>query len=78
MKDLDNVATGEFRWNIRVAKFVLEQRNIKDFGAFVRGLEDDPLLALYESVVSNNYHFERKYQRHIQILRSAVEARGLV
>lgn len=61
-----------------MAKFVLEQRNIKDFGAFVRGLEDDPLLALYESVVSNDYHFERKYRRRIQILRSAVEARGLV
>jgi hypothetical protein len=61
-----------------VAKFVLEQRNIKDFGAFVRGLEDDPLLALYESVVSNDYHFERKCRRRIQILRSAVEARGLV
>ena len=61
-----------------MAKFVLEQRNIKDFGAFVRGLEDDPLLALYESVVSNDYHFERKYRRRIQILQSAVEARGLV
>ena len=61
-----------------MAKFVLEQRNIKDFGAFVRGLEDDPLLALYESVVSNDYHFERKYRRRIQILRSAIEARGLV
>ena len=61
-----------------MAKFVLEQRNIKDFGAFVRGLEDDPLLALYESVVSNDNHFERKYRRRIQILRSAVEARGLV
>ena len=61
-----------------MAKFVLEQRNIKDFGAFVRGMEDDPLLALYESVVSNDYHFERKYRRRIQILQSAIEVRGLV
>lgn len=61
-----------------MAKFVLEQRNITDFGAFVRGLEDHPLLALYESVVSNDYHFERKYRRRIQTLRSVVEARGLV
>ena len=72
------VATGEFRWNIRVAKFVLEQQDVKDFGAFVGGLKDGPLLTLYKSVVSNDYHFERKYEHHIQIIRSAVEARGLV
>ena len=82
MKNLDDVAaiaaSGEFRWNIRVAKFVLEQRNIEDFGAFVRGLEDGLLLALYHSVNSNDYHFEQKYRRRIRIIRPAVEARRLV
>ena len=81
MKNLDDVAaiaaSGEFRWNIRVAKFVLEQRNIEDFGAFVRGLEDGLLLALYHSV-SSDYHFEQKYRRRIRIIRPAVEARRLV
>jgi hypothetical protein len=72
------VASGEFRWNIRVAKFVLEHQDVKGFGAFVGDLKDGPLLALYESVVSTDYHFERKYERRIQIIRSAVEARGLV
>jgi hypothetical protein len=82
VKNLDDVAaiavSGEFRWNIRVAKFVLEQRNIEDFGAFLRGLEDGLLRALYHSVSSNDYHFEQKYRRRIRIIRSAVEARRLV
>ena len=82
MKTLDDVAaivaTGEFRWNIRVVKFVLEQRDVKDFGAFIRGLNNGLLLALYKSVVFNDYHFERKYKRRIQIIRSAVESRGII
>lgn len=82
VKNLDDVAaivaTDEFRWNIRVAKFVLEEQDVEDFGAFVRGLQNGPLLALYRAVVFNDYHFERKYERRIRILRSAVEARGLV
>jgi hypothetical protein len=82
VKDLDDVAaivaTDEFRWNIRVAKFVLEEQDVAGFGAFVDGLGDGPLLALYESVVINDYHFEPKYERRIQMIRSAVEARGLV
>jgi len=82
VKTLDDVAaivaTGEFRWNIRVVKFVLEQRDVKDFGAFIRGLNNGLLLALYKSVVFNDYHFERKYKRRIQIIRSAVESRGII
>ncbi len=82
VKTLDDVAaivaTGEFRWNIRVAKFVLEEQDVEDFGAFVRGLQNGPLLALYRAVVCNDYHFERKYERRIRIMRSAVEARGLI
>jgi hypothetical protein len=82
VKSLDDVAaivaTDEFRWNIRVAKYVLEQRDIRDFGAFVRGLKSSLLLSLYEAVIYNDYHFERKYKRRIQIIRQVVEARGLV
>ncbi len=82
VKTLDDVAaivaTDEFRWNIRVAKYVLEQRDVKDFGAFIRGLKSSLLLELYRFVVLNDYHFERKYKRRIQIIRSAVEVRGLV
>ena len=82
VKTLDDVATiaatGEFRWNIRVVKFVLEQGGIEDFGAFIRGLDNGLLLALYKYVVFNDYHFERKYKRRIQITRSAVESRGII
>lgn len=72
------VAAGGFRWNVRVAKFVLEQDDVGAFGAFVRGLGDGPLLALYRCVMLNEYHLEEKYERHVPALRSAVEARGLV
>jgi len=51
---------------------------MKDFGAFIRGLNNGLLLALYKSVVFNDYHFERKYKRRIQIIRSAVESRGII
>jgi hypothetical protein len=61
-----------------VVKFVLEQQDVKDFGAFIRGLNNGLLLALYKSVVFNDYHFERKYKRRIQIIRSAVESRGII
>ena len=72
------VATGEFRWNIRVAKFVLEQRDVQDFGAFIRGLKNGLLLTLYRFVILNEYHLEPKYERHIRIIRSMVEARGMI
>ena len=82
MKTLDDVAaivaTGEFQWNIRVVKFVLEQRAVKDFGVFICGLNNGLLLALYKYVVFNDYHFERKYKRRIQIIRSAVESRRII
>ncbi len=82
VKTLDDVAaivaTGEFRWNIRVVKFVLEQRDVKDFSAFIRGLNNGLLLTLYKSVVFNDYHFERKYKRRIQIIRSAIDSRGII
>jgi hypothetical protein len=82
VKTLDDVAaivaTGEFQWNIRVVKFVLEQRAVKDFGVFIRGLNNGLLLALYKYVVFNDYHFERKYKRRIQIIRSAVESRRII
>lgn len=74
----DIAATGEFRWNIRVAKFVLEEQDREAFDDFVGGLKDSLLLELYRSVVLNDYHLERKYEPRIRIVRSATEARGLV
>ena len=57
---------------------MLEQRAVKDFGVFIRGLTYGLLLALYKYVVFNDYHFERKYKRRIQIIRSAVESRRII
>ena len=42
------------------------------------GLNNGLLLALYKYVVFNDYHFERKYKRRIQIIRSAVESRRII
>lgn len=82
VKTLDDVAeivaAGEFRWNIRVAKFVLEQPDVERFGAFIHSLRNDLLLALYKLVLLNEYHRECNYERHIQTIRSAIEARGII
>ena len=82
VQTLDNVAaivaTSEFRWNIRVVKFVREQRDMKDFDAFIRGLDNSLLLALCKFVVSNDYHFDRQYKRRIQIIRSAIDSHGII
>lgn len=74
----DIVAGGEFRWNIRVTKFVLEQDGLESFGAFVSGLGDGLLLTLYRMITLNEYHLEPKYTHRVLIVHSAVEARGLV
>lgn len=72
------VATGEFRWNIRVAKFVLEQGNLGNFEAFVRRLGDGLLLELYGLITMNEYHLEPKYAPRVRVVGSAVQVRGLV
>lgn len=81
VETLDDVAEvcagGEFRWNIRVSKFVLEQGGLEDFASFVDNLGDGLLLALYRFVTMNEYHLEYEYARRVRAVRSAVEARGL-
>ena len=74
----DIVATGEFRWNIRVAKFVLEADDLKEFGVFVDGLSNELLFTFYKMTTLNDYHLEPKYARQFRVVHAAVEDRKLV
>lgn len=63
----DIIATGEFRWNIRVTKFVLEQEDLEAFGIFLRNLEDELLLALYGPItLSRAAHTDVTYPHRFQ------------
>lgn len=72
------VATGEFQWNIRVAKFVLEADDLQEFSAFVDGLSNELLLTFYKMTTLNDYHLEPNYARQFQVIHTAVEDRKLV
>ncbi len=72
------VATGEFQWNIRVAKFVLETDDLEEFRAFVDGLSNELLLTFYKMTTLNDYHLEPNYARQFQVIHTAVEDRSLV
>lgn len=70
--------SGEFRWNVRVAKFVLEERDEAAFDAFVLTLGDRHLEELYRSATLNEYHFEEKYRRKMGVLAAEMARRELV
>ncbi len=72
------VATGEFQWNIRVAKFVLEADDLHEFRQFVYGLSNELLLTFYKMTTLNDYHLEPNYARQFQVIHTAVEDRKLV
>ncbi len=70
--------TGDFRWNVRVAKFVLEQEDEVAFDGFISGLETRYLEDLYRISMLNEYHREEKYLAHMRTLAREMEQRSLV
>lgn len=77
--DVKTIAkTGDFRWNVRVAKFVLEEKDEAAFDAFISGLAGGHLEDLYRAAMLNEYHLEEKYTRKMGVLAAEMERRGLV
>ena len=70
--------SGQYRFNLRNCKFILERSESEDMGAFLVSLDDDVLLDFWSAVLANSYYMEPAYLPAIKMLCATLQSRSLI
>lgn len=72
------LSSGEYRFNLRNCKFILEQHGSGELPEFLRSLDDSVLEGLWSAILANSYYFDPGYIEPVGCIERELSERGLV